>query len=516
MGARILVADDSVTIQKVVELTFSKEDFTLTQARSGEEAIQKAKEMRPDLVLLDLVMPDMNGYDVCAALRAEPTLRSVPIIFLAGAFESFDRQRGAQAGANDVVTKPFESQVLIGKVKQLLFARTMENSRASEVKPSAETTAPRGVAAATGTVMASSEPIPPAPGTPKIPPAEPPQEELWELLGASLAEQQGAEPTVDARESLRVGEIDFAGPPPEPEMPPLDLGALELEPLPAEAASAAEAMDVLPLPESLSLDDLLASEPGLAGVPDADGPGAGSTAEDVPVFELSDTDAAPLPMIAAEKGASPALPLEELLGQPASEQRPVDAPTLELSELDLAAMPEASEAAPFGMEPAPVLGMDDAEAPSESRFEEAGPPLGAWVMPETAPSQTTPDRTRVPDVGEGFPPVVESGVSRTPPEGTPPVAEETAPASPTAAAAAPPLPEGAALASLSMTPSEVAVMREEVTERVAHDLKHELAEKLVERFEKIVWEVVPDLAEILITKEIERLRRLAEEERSSR
>ena len=90
MAARILVADDSVTIQKVVELTFSKEGFVLVQARSGEEAIRKAKEERPDLVLLDLVMPDKNGYEVCAALRAEPTLRAVPIILLAGTFEAFD------------------------------------------------------------------------------------------------------------------------------------------------------------------------------------------------------------------------------------------------------------------------------------------------------------------------------------------------------------------------------------------------------------------------------------------
>ena len=120
MSARILVADDSVTIQKVVELTFSKEDFTLIQARSGEEALRKAKEVRPDLILLDLVMPDKNGYDVCIALRADPMLRTVPIILLAGTFESFDQQRGTQAGANDFVTKPFESQVLIGKVKQLI------------------------------------------------------------------------------------------------------------------------------------------------------------------------------------------------------------------------------------------------------------------------------------------------------------------------------------------------------------------------------------------------------------
>src|SRR5512136_1944774 len=138
MGARILVADDSVTIQKVVELTFSKEDFVLEQARNGDEAIRMAKETRPDLVLLDLVMPDMSGYDVCAALRTDPALRSVPVILLAGTFESFDHQRATQAGANDFVTKPFESQVLIGKVKQLLFAKSMEaSSVGTAAKPAA-------------------------------------------------------------------------------------------------------------------------------------------------------------------------------------------------------------------------------------------------------------------------------------------------------------------------------------------------------------------------------------------
>ncbi|HXZ44903.1 MAG TPA: response regulator, partial [archaeon] len=128
MAARILVADDSVTIQKVVELTFSKEDFVLVQARSGEEAIRRAKEERPDLVLLDLVMPDKNGYEVCAALRAEPMLRMVPIILLTGTFEAFDKDKGIQAGADDFITKPFESQLLISKVKQLLFTKRVDVS----------------------------------------------------------------------------------------------------------------------------------------------------------------------------------------------------------------------------------------------------------------------------------------------------------------------------------------------------------------------------------------------------
>src|SRR3990172_1475716 len=120
MGARILVADDSVTIQKVVQLTFSREDFELIPARSGEEAIRKAREMRPDLMLIDLVMPDKNGYEVCRTLREDPQLKTTPIVLLAGTFETFDRGEGIKVGANDFVTKPFESQTLIGKVKQLL------------------------------------------------------------------------------------------------------------------------------------------------------------------------------------------------------------------------------------------------------------------------------------------------------------------------------------------------------------------------------------------------------------
>jgi len=137
MGARILVADDSVTIQKVVELTFSREDYELIPARSGEEAIRKAREMRPDLMLIDLVMPDKNGYEVCRTLREDPLLRTTPIILLAGTFETFDKGEGLKVGANDFVTKPFESQTLIGKVKQLLAGQG-----ASAAAPAALAAAP--------------------------------------------------------------------------------------------------------------------------------------------------------------------------------------------------------------------------------------------------------------------------------------------------------------------------------------------------------------------------------------
>jgi CheY-like chemotaxis protein len=123
MGARILVADDSVTIQKVVELTLSREGVELVPARSGEEAIRKAQEIKPDLMLIDLSMPDTSGYEVCATLRKNPLFKEVPIILLAGTFEPFNEAEGRRVGASDFVGKPFDSQTLIGKVRQLLSSK---------------------------------------------------------------------------------------------------------------------------------------------------------------------------------------------------------------------------------------------------------------------------------------------------------------------------------------------------------------------------------------------------------
>ena len=121
MGARILVADDSATIQKVVEFTLSREDVELVQARSGDEAMQKAREVKPDLMLIDHSMPGQSGQELCGAIRQDPQLKDVPIILMAGVSGNVDEAEARQAGATDVVIKPFESQVLIGKVKQLLL-----------------------------------------------------------------------------------------------------------------------------------------------------------------------------------------------------------------------------------------------------------------------------------------------------------------------------------------------------------------------------------------------------------
>lgn len=124
MRAQVIVADDSVTIQKVVELTLSKAGVQLIQARSGEEALQKARDLKPDLMLIDHSMPDQSGQELCAEIRQDPGLKDVPIILMATALEPVDEAAIRGAGASDVVTKPFESQALIDKVKQLLLAPT--------------------------------------------------------------------------------------------------------------------------------------------------------------------------------------------------------------------------------------------------------------------------------------------------------------------------------------------------------------------------------------------------------
>src|SRR5689334_401165 len=120
MPKRILLADDSITIQKVVELTFSDGDYEVTAVNNGAKAIAKLGEMRPDVILSDIIMPEKNGYEVCEYVKSHPEYRTIPVVLLTGTFEPFDPDRADKAGCDAVVTKPFESQSLIHKVDELI------------------------------------------------------------------------------------------------------------------------------------------------------------------------------------------------------------------------------------------------------------------------------------------------------------------------------------------------------------------------------------------------------------
>src|SRR5229473_2318202 len=120
MPKKILLSDDSITIQKVVDLTFSDGDYEVTAVNNGAKAIQKLSEMRPDIILSDIIMPEKNGYEVCEYVKSHPEFRTIPVILLTGTFEPFDPDRADKAGCDAVVTKPFESQSLIHKVEELI------------------------------------------------------------------------------------------------------------------------------------------------------------------------------------------------------------------------------------------------------------------------------------------------------------------------------------------------------------------------------------------------------------
>ena len=120
MPKQLLLVDDSVTVHRVVEITFAREDFTITAVKSGDEALGRVKDLKPDVVLADAGMPGKSGYDVCAALKADPATSSVPVLILTGNFSPYDEPRGSKAGASGFVIKPFETQALLDKVNDAI------------------------------------------------------------------------------------------------------------------------------------------------------------------------------------------------------------------------------------------------------------------------------------------------------------------------------------------------------------------------------------------------------------
>ena len=120
MAKTILLADDSLVIQKLVGLSFANEDVEIVSTDNGTEAIQMAGILHPDLVLADVVMPGLSGYEVCRAIKSQPELASIPVILLTRTSESFNEDLARQIGADGHITKPFESQTLAAQIHEIL------------------------------------------------------------------------------------------------------------------------------------------------------------------------------------------------------------------------------------------------------------------------------------------------------------------------------------------------------------------------------------------------------------
>lgn len=120
MPKTLLLADDSVTIQRVIELTFAHEDVRVVSVSDGRRAVQWLEGEEPDIVLADVDVPEVDGYELTRRIKGSPRLKDVPVLLLAGAFEPIDQERVRAIGSDGVLVKPFEPQQLVNRVKTLL------------------------------------------------------------------------------------------------------------------------------------------------------------------------------------------------------------------------------------------------------------------------------------------------------------------------------------------------------------------------------------------------------------
>ncbi len=513
MAKTLLLADDSVTIQKVVGISFASEDISITTVDNGDDALRKAKELRPDVVLADVVMPGKSGYEVCESIKADPELRHIPVLLLTGTFEAFDDERAARIGAAGHIAKPFEAQTLVDRVKQLLGR--------APAPPAAE--------------AARAAPEPESAG--------PPSDDSFDFFDDTLGNESSRDTAIDGasaesplEDSLSLESADSAfafgdddlGEPSPPEARPdatiammpeepgpeaaadpvlttVDAAMFDAEPPPAAPRPAARQA---PAPPDEAFDFEFQTEPPAVeaaepppvqtGVPAGPEDFAQATILDPKLgsgFAVSSSDLdstfspmpPPPPARASAAGDAPvprplpAPPVPEPDAEPLSSDLLGIGRAAEAGEEPLASTVEGPEDA-MGAEPAQFLDAEFAEAPS--------PRSGSVPMA----------------------PVPGSFEPTTPPPIPPPVPE----AMRAAGSAAPPV---------SARPTAAAPSLDELTEQIAPALRvelHETLEKIawesfgqltdrivqevIERVESVAWDVVPKLAEALIQEEIRKLK----------
>ncbi len=246
MPHKLLLADDSVTIQRVIELTFADEDVSLTAVGDGRQAIERIEADPPDIVLADVGMPEKDGYEVAAFVKNNPRTAHIPVLLLTGAFEPVDEERARTVGCDGVLAKPFEPQMVITRVKELLAeaSRPVPPLRQPPQAPPPAVTASSPDAAAAPELqietvqMSTTEmlaeldaltlPMPPRPGPAADPAPEPPLP-----ADEPLAIESALDAAVRIRRRQTMTVPEFGVPPAElPDEPPV--------PAPASAPPAGQ------------------------------------------------------------------------------------------------------------------------------------------------------------------------------------------------------------------------------------------------------------------------------------
>ena len=509
MPKKILLADDSITIQKVVELTFSDGDYEVTAVNNGAKAVQKLAEMRPDIILSDIIMPEKNGYEVCEYVKSHPEYRSIPVVLLTGTFEPFDPDRAEKAGCDAVVTKPFESQSLIHKVEELIAA--------------SQQSAPSPAAAASAPPLAAPEPAasPWLDETPVAPPPPPPPP----APAAPISPFSTATEAVPALNLPFTHDADVFGAPPSQQAGSADM------PFETPADQSAESPFGAP-PDAeqfsgetraftkMSFDDmpsLQSAAPPPPPAPDLPPPAPEPSPWDEPA------DASPFGQAPAPAAQSPFNePEPEYSGETRAFQK------MDFEEMNRMAAtpppapaPEPEADAPFGAPPDAEAFSGETRAFTKMSFDD----LQKLAASQTLPPE--PEAPAPPSAGGSLWDQQEPASFSAPVPQTP---AWEAPAEPAWSPEPEPQPEAAAPALEELpvpqsepeppaepeyaAPTAVAPSSEPALPIAARDLSDEQIDRIARRVvelmsdqvvRNIAWEVIPDLAEMVVKERIRQL-----------
>ncbi|HEY0157116.1 MAG TPA: response regulator [Thermoanaerobaculia bacterium] len=572
MPKKILLADDSITIQKVVELTFSDGDYEVTAVNNGAKAVQKLADLRPDIILSDIIMPEKNGYEVCEYVKSHPDFRNIPVVLLTGTFEPFDPDRAEKAGCDAVVTKPFESQSLIHKVEELIAQAQSASAAPAAAAPEAEPAvspwmddAPAEPASSFSTAYtpppaadafthdadifgAAPSPAPTTEMPFELPPAEEFSGETRAFPRMTFDEMQqmsvqspasipeaAAPPPPPAPEPAPAaspwdepagGGFDFASPAPEPEAespfgapPPAEEFSGETRAFPRmtfddlqQMANAAPAAEPAPEPPPAAASPFDAPSP-FDEEPDA--PAFGGETRAFPKMSFDDLQqmAASTPPPAAEQEPAP-------WGDPVADDTPAFGgetrafPKLSFDDFAPAPAPAAEPEVAASPEPVPDFSAPEPAPWSEPAAEDDSPfaprevdPVESLWAPTAEPAEDEPPVAASP-FAEPMPEDLPFAADTTPaPEPDPAPEQSWAPLAAAEAAAEPdePVVPPPALAP-DAPPMAIAARNGELSDdqvdRIARRVVELMSDQVVRN---IAWEVIPDLAEMVVKERIRQL-----------
>jgi len=117
---KVLVVDDEIYIVHILDFSLGMEGYEVLTALDGEQAVEKARAEQPDLIVLDIMMPKLDGYETCKLLKADETTKNIPVILLSAKGRNVDQKIGFEVGADDYITKPFSPRKLVERINAIL------------------------------------------------------------------------------------------------------------------------------------------------------------------------------------------------------------------------------------------------------------------------------------------------------------------------------------------------------------------------------------------------------------